>query len=1130
MGSAESALPFYDLSRQYEIIGGTWADSELGNSTSLYVASAPFYWFFGKIQGFGVSGVIIEAFIFWLAITTAGISIYYLIKLLFPKIGNRAALVSSFLYLFNPFTIVNVWQRFLYNYILFIALLPLSTYLFIKGIKKRNYIYALLAPLSMVLFSFALTSLVFNVLLWFVFGYVVLVFFLGYKTKRIFLIKYSILTFVAYVLLNFWWINQFLSFFQSDLFSTSVGQFFTTSGNLSNLDVLSRSLGNITNIVRLLHGTFFEGEISWGLLFSNPISDAIMFVVPGTIFWVMYKYRKDKKIFSLSVFYLLLIFLTKGSEGPFAEIYRRMFVNIPYLQMFRNPFEKFGFILVLVSVLLFSFGVDNIINSSRKTIRLLLYLLLSITATLFLFPLLTGLVFTHEDYSDPGKVVSYETQVPKYYEEANEWLLKQGNNFRLLFLPIGQEGITYTWDKPYSGVELSNSLMAIPSISHSTTIPYYYDISRSLENILLNNPDLSGEMLNRLNVKYLVARDDIDWRFRDTRNPEHVKEYLLSSGFSMVKQFGNLEVWENLSWKDKRIYSTTDVLEVFPSFATDDYLIVPHSSTIVDLIENSGDSSMIIHPTAEFFVRQITNTGLSDEQNIFPYVRHLPGDLLYKPILIKERIEKLALDNEGSVAERSILMLGKRIKEVEKTLEIGGNVNNAIVSLELYEKDLPQLKQVIYELNALPTVNKRSWKQEETLKTLTIHKNALDQLKAKTADSNLRDQIDKTVGKLDLLMKETLIIPKFGYLSNEKLPIRERNTYQINVPKAGYYQPLINISGWENYYDVQEDGIITMQIDDVIKDIKPIGNIKDYVMFERLYFDEGIHEFGLNTPENKKNLVDIDVTSEIRLQVEHGRTELSYDIFNHEAGAVYEISFNYWIKMGSGFTLSLAHDNDRVILGESVSKFTKYFGPDSYNFGERRFSDSVSTSLSGDHAQIVFATAPWNDCENIYQSSGIEKCDIEMFRQKYDRATEVIIKNMSITRVLDTEVLLLATKSEEKYKTPIIEYEQVDHTEFRIDVSGSQGQFNLILTETFNSGWVLEHVGGGSDNVGRHFLADGYANGWIIDKSGDYKLKLYFEPEKRYKTGKYISLVSLVVVLLLISTMTVYRSFRSNDN
>lgn len=91
---------------------------------------------------------------------------------------------------------------------------------------------------------------------------------------------------------------------------------------------------------------------------------------------------------------------------------------------------------------------------------------------------------------------------------------------------------------------------------------------------------------------------------------------------------------------------------------------------------------------------------------------------------------------------------------------------------------------------------------------------------------------------------------------------------------------------------------------------------------------------------------------------------------------------------------------------------------------------------------------------------------------------------------------------------PTISSVKIDPTRYEISVHTSS-PFILVCTESFNQGWKA-YVDGGLE-VKDHFPVNGYANGWFIEKTGDYKIVLEYWPQRLLDWGIIVSTLSVLV-------------------
>src|SRR3972149_2957390 len=227
LGTAESGLPFYDLKFHFDLTKFAWAEPALGNATGINVAGFPTYFLLSKLGELGLPNFIVEASVFWFLLTAAGIFILLLTKLLFPKIKPKYLLLCVFFYWFNPLFAVNIWNRFLINFMFFWALLPCFLFFYIKGLRDKDIRYAILSALSTLIFSYALTSLAFVAMIMILIVFIFLYFVVLTRNKK-FLFLYFLTSISAFFLLNAWWISQLPFGASSASYQPIISHFFTS--------------------------------------------------------------------------------------------------------------------------------------------------------------------------------------------------------------------------------------------------------------------------------------------------------------------------------------------------------------------------------------------------------------------------------------------------------------------------------------------------------------------------------------------------------------------------------------------------------------------------------------------------------------------------------------------------------------------------------------------------------------------------------------------------------------------------------------------------------------------------------------------------------------------------------------
>jgi len=803
LGAAESGLPFYSLGTQYEITRWAWAYPALGNITGIITASSLTYLVLSKVQELGISAVSIHAGVFWILFSTSGVFTYLWIRDLFPKLNYRYLMAGVVFYLFNPIFTVNVWSRFLYNFMFFWAFLPPTMYLLYRGIQRRELKYAIFSALLSVPFSYAMTSYAFVIILSGIFFYTIIFFFLLTRDKT-FLFKYSLVLFSTFFLFNFWWITQSLNFLSTSAYSETIEEFFSSKGNLDILNNISKRLGGLSSILSFSHKSFVESGPRWAALYNNPIVRVVNFSFLMIGLLAFLKDRKRKKVLYLGILLTIAIFLMKGNSPPLGELYTFLFERFSFFQVFRNPFEKFGFVFVLALTPLFVVGLSKFGN---KVLAFALFYILALWG----YPYFSGLVFSIEEQG------SYKVNVPSYYRFANQWLNKDESVFRFVTLPIGGEGITYSWGTPYSGVELTNTLLEKPGISFNTSVPFYHSVVTEMSKYQLNRDFLT--FLPFLNTKYILLREDIDYKERRMPNPSDVKASVgqwekeglvtkrLAEGDLSIYELRPEYIWPKIYVSDNVLFTNERNL---PSILAPDgfpnkklSLLGLEDEQKVNLAGSTHIVPQVIFsPFLEGGFKDFSDQELID--NLF-YTKHLPGDPLYPLIRIKEKLEVPLQEEFHEFLEYKTGILGKRAIEIYR-LKNSPRLEDEYI--QLLDEISSLIKPYIKDGNEVPTrVRDSILYQRELLQRV---------------DSKLGDLV------LDRLI-EWRVEPEFP------LPYEIKNylIYRFKVESENKYFLRVDIPQKAIYLDGQPIEVSNSQ--------------------PELFLSKGVHEIGL--PVEKKDFL-----------------------------------------------------------------------------------------------------------------------------------------------------------------------------------------------------------------------------------------------------------------------------------
>ncbi|MEM0314290.1 MAG: hypothetical protein QXQ41_07060 [Candidatus Bathyarchaeia archaeon] len=99
---------------------------------------------------------------------------------------------------------------------------------------------------------------------------------------------------------------------------------------------------------------------------------------------------------------------------------------------------------------------------------------------------------------------------------------------------------------------------------------------------------------------------------------------------------------------------------------------------------------------------------------------------------------------------------------------------------------------------------------------------------------------------------------------------------------------------------------------------------------------------------------------------------------------------------------------------------------------------------------------------------------------------------------------------------PLIVYEQINPTKYFVHVINASQPFFLIFSESFDKNWIA-YVDGRQLTNDQHFIVNGFANAWFVNRIGTYTITLEFWPQKLFYIGSAISITTLILCILYIS-------------
>ncbi len=1110
LGSGESGLPFYNTLRLLQELKSSWSDVPLGAAGSISFPSYPLYATIAFLQQLNVPIFILQAGFYWLIFIIGVLSVHKIASLI-EENSSLSRISSALFYIFNPIVHISVLHRFQYPLIFFYAFMPLAFLIYLKGLKTKNFIYLIILSLVSLIFSFSFVGPAFIQLFFGILAlFSIFIFLSTLRDKRDFFpLIYFLVFIVIFALVNIWWIAPLFASVFVDLGSRGSVKYFNSADNVSTFNGISEQIGSVLSVFRLFKlADIPKDDSSWGWIYSTAPFIFLSFF--SAIAFILGLFKREKGLIYkfLILVSLINMFWMKGSLAPFGGVTLYLFKSFTFLQTFRNPFEKIGLLLPFVMAIPVGFGVVLIINFLSGKLKLSKYvvaiLILAITFPIYMFPTITGLVFTGGPPPSNNMDIGQYVKVPPYYKDAREWLDQRTDIFRVLVLPLEGEGMTYNWEYGYSGTELSNNLFNRSMISFNTSQGGLPEMIASIKDTLLNYPDKLWILAELLNVKYIMVRDDIDYIARSTENPATVLSSIrdsLSQHFSEVSHFDKLRFFELKKEEFKpKVFASTKPVNLFDPLGKSLNLMPfanPQSNEIFILPEKSLQENPYFELADKTIINGIKieniNIDLNNPIENLPYVSVFRDTPFYALIRLKEELENQLQTAVSQLAFR-VNLLGKRLAEINYSPQ-----NE--VAIKEYSQGINSLANELLSSKSVERL---------IIESLINQRIALEGIKKKSGNTHSIDQI---VSDLDNLFIN--VGAKSIYPTNKDL------IYRINVPKDFQYEILIPKQNWSSYFEYT--GILDFDLDgkSFKLDILQQKYDKDELLLGTFNLSKGIHEVSIKQP-NAKNLIAEKLPDELELSSKDRQPQTKViPITELDTRYTYGISFEYQEEKGSVPVISLHSDIDFIDKnGERIPRLGIALTRDNYDFGWKKYHAIFTPPPASSKYYISIKIIPFGNCKAVVERPYRRYCEDSSFNQRYLQDSSTKIRNIKVERQFLNPVIIRGKgMAPNNNVAPKIVFEQISSARYKIKVSDALNPFFLVLSTTFDPRWSASFMTDTRNDMSpekNHFVANGYANGWYIDKTGNYEMFLEYTPEKILIIGQKLALVFIIITGLIL--------------
>lgn len=841
------------------------------------------------------------------------------------------------------------------------------------------------------------------------------------------------------------------------------------------------------------------------LYFNNKVLELASFIFPLLSFasFLLAKTKKQKQILSVFGFFTLLeIVFAAGSNSPFGFFYEFLMNHMPGFFLFRSAFYKFGVFYLFGMTVLFTFTVSLLIEKfinlfPNISIRFKNIVLFSLTF------LIIGLWLSyHFVLFEPTKIFAWKVdqstkmQTPDYIYKFDKFI-NEGNfaDKRVLMIPPVNpewESDAYNWGY-WSLSPLPYALSSVRTLSnwHGLTSEELNLVDNLYNSIRINDEKSFSEQAANLNVGYILIRLDVltDSEWSASEGADSYKAIITSfKTVSPVAQFGQWELYKLNSAIPMQVYTISAVNLTSDNFVSlvGQYFNQGHTIGLTDKkkysqLDSISSNKVYAYDCLSCFLEKQVRL------KILPDPVVLPGSVLYhfkevreQKILNQSKDLRSKIANDlGFVLTRSAeqkKMLDLSVKE-ERLLNNAGvirsylsDIYSVVQSSKDYANDFELVSQILDFLNPVERV-------------------ISDYMKTNVSSTHSHRFGEEMLG---ILWDINKIEDYFTPLLQDRERWSNEKVYKLTFPEPGNY----NLSFSSKAFPKTLEGKVILP-----KEIK----------FMRDQGDKGNDERLLNLTEDKKNWLSVDLgfqdNGEGKLilyfeelpnlfSVEENQTEkfpfgslgcLNGHIKNFDKKRAYEI---------------LISKTDRLrqvtaILRDKNKSYSDFHG---FLKGEDLFE--VPAVASGEFSRYVYFPSAVASSTYLYICSD-------------DKNPPIIDK--IVVREFFAPSALIIKKSDLSLPTfPSLNYTRINPISYIGEINEADNSFVLVFNEKINNLWKLSvsNGNGGWEVVTKHFMIDGYANGWFLDKGQARKFKIEYTPQVWFYIGSIISVTALLLSVL----------------
>lgn len=517
-----------------------WSANDLGQqvngSTITYLPIALLY---AGLHSVGLPMLQIQQVWFGLVMAGSAVGMLALYRCLWSDPSPLRAMAAGFLYGFSPYMLLNLKGAsvLLIPY----AVLPwlcLEVILVVRHHRIRHIV-------GSVIFGAILAPGVnppLNALMFFAVGVVAIGELVRQRWSRD-SVTWLVVAGMLVLAGSMWWIGPFVNGVRAGGASS---YFVTDPLTMDAANSSFRAVLRLTGLWALYQGwggTPYYPSQSY-LLSTTIVVQSLL--APVIAFVVMRRFWTDIRVKVLAVLVLVAVPLAVsiypvGHSGLTGQLYLWAYTHIFIFRAFRSTYK-------LVWLLAFSYSL-LVPKSLLWVFRRQTHEGLAAVWKGAMLAAVTGLVVVYTMPFARGEVfpASYRIgTIPSYWYQASKWLDQQPGPGRVLFLPT-QGFSDYNWGNP-SG-DIASLLMHRPEITPTLGVGFNSQTQKLLsllaDEASTKTSSSFAKALSLLGVRYVVQRNDVNWRYSGSPSPKQMQAFLNAQpSLKLVATFGKLEIYE----------------------------------------------------------------------------------------------------------------------------------------------------------------------------------------------------------------------------------------------------------------------------------------------------------------------------------------------------------------------------------------------------------------------------------------------------------------------------------------------------------------------------------------------------------------------------------------------------------